>query len=467
MATRTYARTFLINPKTLDFDKVRAGMAANNYLFNFALARLYKTFGVKTRKRRHFPQTTKAKQALCSQIRREYMIARGCHGVRRYKTEDGSVEERMVWDQAKAGISSKEAESVIEPLITNFQLYLRTRNSMSRLPEKHKANYTRRTKKAWYAKGRIKHRSRDARSPIVLKQNCSGIRVVGSKEIRLPSYGTIVVDRPLPSGVKIRQARMKVLRLPGKKKPAIVQLQLVLVETAPKKQKVKSKVGLDWGMHKNAVYTEHTDEVHIVPDEVISRADALEKKIRSLQAQLNVVSPSRRVKIQARIRKLHAKRSFLLDDYYIKLAQRIAGQNQYIAIEDLGPKTMRRKGGVSPQSKGFNRKLALLKPGRLRDIMSWICVARGVTLALVDPYKTSQVEFGTDDYHIEKHDLSEREWISSKTGRTIKRDPNAANNTLYWSENPHLHYKVVERERLIAEGADLPPIDPASVVRYL
>jgi putative transposase len=62
---------------------------------------------------------------------------------------------------------------------------------------------------------------------------------------------------------------------------------------------------------------------------------------------------------------------------------------------------------------------------------------QGVTVVEVDAYKTSQVEYGTEI--IDKHPLSQREWISPVTGKVIDRDHNAAK--IFWtgvtSKSPH------------------------------
>ena len=72
---------------------------------------------------------------------------------------------------------------------------------------------------------------------------------------------------------------------------------------------------------------------------------------------------------------------------------------------------------------------------------------------MVDSYKTSQVEYGTD--YQEKHGLDgPRQWTSKYTGREIDRDLNASRNILEWALNPEKHIKL----------KDYPALKPSSLV---
>ena len=104
---------------------------------------------------------------------------------------------------------------------------------------------------------------------------------------------------------------------------------------------------------------------------------------------------------------------------------------------------MRRRGRGSAQSRGFNRRLALVKPDRLSEITTWAAQRAGTTLLKVDPYHTSQVEFGQHPSTAKKRGLSEREWTSPFTGELIDRDINAAKNILAWGLNPSDHAKHI------------------------
>jgi putative transposase len=103
-------------------------------------------------------------------------------------------------------------------------------------------------------------------------------------------------------------------------------------------------------------------------------------------------------------------------------------------MEKISAKDMRKSTG-----KAKNRKLALLKPYEAKKVIQNRAFKQGVTVVEVDAYKTSQVEYGTES--IDKHPLSQREWISPVTGKRINRDHNAAQNILDWGLHPSHHIK--------------------------
>lgn len=86
----------------------------------------------------------------------------------------------------------------------------------------------------------------------------------------------------------------------------------------------------------------------------------------------------------------------------------------------------------------------------------------GKTVILVDSYKTSQVEYGTE--YQEKHSVDDREWTSKYTGKTIKRDLNASKNILAWALNPKEHIKYKESLELQKEDKIKKAIRPQSLI---
>ena len=123
-----------------------------------------------------------------------------------------------------------------------------------------------------------------------------------------------------------------------------------------------------------------------------------------------------------------------------------------IAIELLDAKEMRRESDTFNKAENHakNRKLAKIKPYELSQLLTQVADREGKTLIKVDSYKTSQVEYGTD--YQEKHDPTEREWISKYTGKKIDRDLNASRNILAWAINPKKHIKYRERQVAIRKA---------------
>ena len=125
-----------------------------------------------------------------------------------------------------------------------------------------------------------------------------------------------------------------------------------------------------------------------------------------------------------------------------------------IAIEQIYAKEMRHETKTFNKAENHakNRKLAKIKPYELSQLLSQVADREGKTLIKVDSYKTSQVEFGTN--YQEKHDPSDREWISKYTGRKIDRDLNASRNILAWALNPKKHIKYIERQAAIRKAKE-------------
>lgn len=285
------------------------------------------------------------------------------------------------------------------------------------------------------------------------------------KVIILPHFGEVKLTKPLVqrAGVKIKVARMRLVREPSPGKHALVRINVVYEEEVPALRDVQSKVGLDWGMYNYAAYTTDTGQVYQLPKEIVEQAEAYDMEIRRIQSIRWGLSPSRWRRTRRRLERLHAKRAHLVDEYYRNLAKELTSKHDLIAIERLEALSMRKRGCGTAQTKGFNRKLSLLKPGRSRDILEAACIQHGVTLIQVDPYKTSQVEFDSD-YHIDKRDLSERSWVSTKTGRLINRDENAAKNILHWALSPKDHIKVVENKAARKADKRVPRLKPHTLI---
>lgn len=183
---------------------------------------------------------------------------------------------------------------------------------------------------------------------------------------------------------------------------------------------------------------------------MVKKAKSIKTKIGKIQSKLEKTKSKKlKNKLNQEKRKLHVKEVNIIDEYYKKLAILIFDTTDLLVIEDLDSKQMRKE-RLGAMSRGFNKKLALIRPGRLAEIMLNRANKIGKTLVKIDSYMTSQVEFGTD-YYIEKHKLDEREWISKLTGLLINRDVNAAKNILYWGLNPENHIKLKHNSNLRVE----------------
>lgn len=412
-------------------------IASQNSLFNYALTRLQRMYGPKTKRR--FPGTTKAIRSLRSKLIASYLEEVGAP----VSKKTGKPR----WNAKLLGMSSHQAQALLSKLLTNFGLYWQSMDRMrSSMSSDQKAAYKKKYGRAYYAKGRIRRRDEGSKPMTVITPGNGGNAIVVSQHhIKVPHFGVIRVHEWINHHKcnHIQQVGLKLLREATANKPAIVEIQLVIEVPIERKRPVSTQVGLDWGMRENTIYTESSGNKHQIPDKIVKAVDKLELEARKAQSEAQGASPSRRAQLLDRRRHKLAKRANIIDQYYITLSNQLCATHDLIAIEGISPMGMRRRRRGSAQSKGFNRRLAIVKPGRLSEIMTWAAHRAGTTLLKVDPYHTSQVEFGQHPSTAKKRGLSEREWTSPFTGEVIDRDVNAAKNILAWGLDPSNHAKHI------------------------
>lgn len=175
---------------------------------------------------------------------------------------------------------------------------------------------------------------------------------------------------------------------------------------------------------------------------------------------------SRKSKLNQKIQYLYAKRNHILTDEYNRMARVLLKDVDLLAIEDLDSKKMRKEslGLNTEQNKAKNRKLAKIKPYEMSQLIKQRANELGKTVVLVDSYKTSQVEYGTE--FEEKHDVTAREWTSKYTGKRIKRDLNASRNILAWAINPqkHIKYREILKRKKTSDDKQKISIKPTDLI---
>ncbi|QFQ90962.1 transposase [Lacticaseibacillus manihotivorans] len=186
-----------------------------------------------------------------------------------------------------------------------------------------------------------------------------------------------------------------------------------MVHVQPKaKANVQSEpaIGIDWNMTNNVAYHDSDNKQYQLSPEVIAKADGYEDQINKLRRKRSMMHGSAKY-ITKKIQKLSAKRAQPLNEAYRKIAIELVDPIEVLVMKKIGAKDMRKSTG-----KAKNRKLALLKPYEAKQVIQNRAFKQGVTVVEVDAYKTSQVEYGTE--LIDKHPLSQREWISPITGKS-------------------------------------------------
>lgn len=414
-------------------NKLQQALVVENQLYNYALRYLYKTYGRKHMDRR--VPTKMAKRYLVNKIKA--MFLRDCYQLKR-------------WNFKKLALSSHNAQLFLVQLITNFAEYKKdlVRNN-KKMDTKQRFNFkmniqknkhgkhTNPKHKSWYRIGGIGFNA-DNRTILIDLQPQAGLRVISMHKIIIPDYGLLRIQGnayKLCMDTDIQQVKLKL------RPDNTYQLQLVHTAIKPKFSLLgKDAVGLDWNMIGKKYFHDSNNHPFSLSDDVVKRADAYEQLRRTLQSKRDRTHRHFR-RLNKRINRLYVKREQLLTEAYRKAMPEVTGNHQVFVIEKLNSKDMRKPGKSSGKNRGFNRKLALIRPAILQTVLANYVWKHGGLVIQVDAYKTSQTEFGTMCIH--KHPLIDREFPSDiDPTKTIDRDWNAAKNILDWGLHPDHHVKV-------------------------
>lgn len=414
-------------------NKLQLALVTQNKLYNFALRYLYAKYG-----RKHIDRKVPikiGKSYLVNEIKALFIA----------KYYDLSR-----WNVKKLYLSSHNAQLFLVQLITNFAEYKKELvanfNAMNECDRYNfKMNITKDKKgrhknvahKSWYRIGGLGFNADNRTILIDLQKQC-GLTVLSMHKISIPDYGVLYVQGnayDLCQDESVSQVRLKWQH------DHTYQLQFVHKAKKPRIKLNSSldAVGLDWNMTDNVFYHDSNNHKFVLDKWVADRADSYEKHINQLKSKRDLHRINER-NANIRIKRLSKKRSQLLTEAYRKKVHEVVGQHQVIVLERLDAKDMRHSGKDRGADRGFNRKLALIKPFELKQILCNYAWKQCVAVIAVDAYKTSQVEFGTD--YVKKHSLDDRHWTSEATGKEVIRDWNAAKNILDWGLHPDHHYKV-------------------------
>ncbi|MDK6810398.1 transposase, partial [Ligilactobacillus agilis] len=253
-------------------------------------------------------------------------------------------------------------------------------------------------------------------------------------------------------------ALTKIKRLPDN------TFRLQITFTREKKRISQNKVvGVDWNMFNNEVFRTSENKTIAIPKDIVKKANELEvakDKIKSLRDREYNKRGKTALwqKYQRKQAKLSAKRANILTETYRKLVHELVDEFDTIIIEKIDAFEMRKRRWSlnKAQNTGKNKRLALIKPYELAKIVESLVNKQNKTLIKVDPYKTSQVEYGTE--YEEKHELREtnkdgkRIYVSAYTGKEVDRDYNAALNIKEWGLHPEKHVKLRDYPKLNASN---------------
>ena len=426
--TRVYTRKCQVHLTDAQVAIHDRALAAANKLHNYALTKLECRFGLAPGTRSRLFPTGKWLRAVLTEIRLAF--ARDEYGLTR-------------WSWRAIGLSAQMAEAQLVKLATNFAMYRESARSLMMATTANQEKWARIHGKPVWRRGAIQHiRPGDPGKQSITAPNDKSVFVLSKTTIKLPLIGRVQACRDLSRVIKgeaaIRTITLK--RVRGNK----YELQMTFSETIAKVP-IKSEVGLDWGMAGRTVFTSNTGRVIENDESVVTRVSALRDEISALQVSMAKAKSERKVlRLKDKIRRLHAKASNIMTNEQRRIARAIADEYDLIVLERLNSSSMRRRGRGRAQSRGFNAKLAVVQPYSLTQVVIDAATSSGKTVILVDPYKTSRVEFETGYVHEAKISLSVRGWPSPVDGRWVDRDVNAARNILSWGKSPSLHRRHIE-----------------------
>ena len=448
-----YTRQYHISLSYQQMELYEKAIKTQNELYQFALKYLYKTYG-----RKHIGRPLPFGQIvnyLNNKIKA--MFIKEKYDLKR-------------WNVKKLGLSSHAADEFLKTIFTNFSQYRKRLEQAGQMSAVEKYNLRMNITKdkdgkhknpkhrSWYRKGSMNFlRNNNSFRTITSQKLPNGnTRLVSPYHLNVADFGEIMVFENLKHLNFEEIALTKVKRLLDN------TFRLQITFTREKKRISQNKVvGADWNMFNNEVFRTSENKTIAIPKEIVKKANELEvakDKFKSLRdGEYNKRGKTALwQKYQRKQAKLSAKRANILTEIYRKLVHELVDEFDTVIIEKIDAFEMRKRSWSlnKAQNTGKNKRLALIKPYELSKIVELLVNKQNKTLIKVDPYKTSQVEYGTE--YEEKHELREtnkdgkRIYVSAYTGKEVDRDYNAALNIKEWGLHPEKHVKLRDYLKLNA-----------------
>ena len=448
-----YTRQYHISLSYQQIDLYEKAIKTQNELYQFALKYLYKTYG-------------------CKHIGRPLPFGQGINYLNN-KIKAMFIKEKYDlkrWNVKKLELSSHAADEFLKTIFTNFSQYRKRLEQAGQMSAVEKYNLRMNITKdkdgkhknpkhrSWYRKGSMNFlRNNNSFRTITSQKLPNGnTKLVSPHHLNVADFGEIIVFENLKNLNFEEIALTKIKRLPDN------TFRLQITFTREKKRSSQNKVvGADWNMFNNEVFRTSENKTIAIPKDIVKKANELEAakdKFKSLRdSEYNKRGKTALwQRYQRKQAKLSAKRANILTETYRKLVHELVDEFDTIIIEKIDAFEMRKRSWSlnKAQNTGKNKRLALIKPYELAKIVESLVNKQNKTLIKVDPYKTSQVEYGTK--YEEKHELREtnkdgkRIYVSAYTGKEVDRDYNAALNIKEWGLHPEKHVKLRDYPKLKA-----------------
>ena len=450
-----YTRQYHISLSYQQIDLYEKAIETQNELYQFALKYLYKTYG-------------------CKHIGRPLPFGKGINYLNN-KIKAMFIKEKYDlkrWNVKKLGLSSHAADEFLKTIFTNFSQYRKRLEQAGQMSAVEKYNLRMNITKdkdgkhknpkhrSWYRKGSMNFLRNNNSFRTITSQKLSkgNTKLVSPHHLNVADFGEIMVFENLKHLNFEEIALTKIKRLPDN------TFRLQITFTREKKRISQNKVvGADWNMFNNEVFRTSENKTIAIPKGIVKKANELEAakdEFKSLRdSEYNKRGKTALwQRYQRKQAKLSAKRANILTETYRKLVHELVDEFDTIIIEKIDAFEMRKRSWSlnKAQNTGKNKRLALIKPYELSKIVELLVNKQNKTLIKVDPYKTSQVEYGTE--YEEKHELREtnkdgkRIYVSAYTGKEVDRDYNAALNIKEWGLHPEKHVKLRDYPKLNASN---------------
>ena len=241
----------------------------------------------------------------------------------------------------------------------------------------------------------------------------SGVRFDG-KRIRFngfPGGLRVHLCRPLPKDAKIKSC---VFNRDGKGWNICFQIEIA----APEKKAIRSEVGIDVGL---IAFAYQSDGVAIPAPQFARRAER-EMRRRSRSLARCKRESKRRLKVKARLAKLHRKILDARTTWLHQQSARVVNSYDLIAVEDLRVANMLKNEHLA-------RSISDAAWSTFTNMLSYKAERAGATFVKVDPRMTSQICSGCGA--VVRKGLADRVHSCTSCGLTLDRDHNAALNILH------------------------------------
>ena len=190
------------------------------------------------------------------------------------------------WNAVTVGLHSQGANEFLTTLITNFGEYLKTLYLASKMTTQEKLDYVNNVhgnnsqRRLWYRKGSLNYLRGSNSFKIVSLSNNNQVEIVSAHNIKIQDYGELQVVENVSN---LRNSTLVITKL-KRKNNGQFDLQLVFKRQGARIEPT-TKVAGDWNMTNNKVFHTSNDEEIYISNDVIVKADALERQINGLKSK--------------------------------------------------------------------------------------------------------------------------------------------------------------------------------------